>query len=757
MTGRPLDIAFFGHDALESTIVKRVRAFAGQGCRVTGFMFIRPREGIRSRLDCAMVHLGSTRDRSYLARLPHLAVGSARACRSREALRRADVFYARNLDMLLVAAVARFCCGSAAPLVYEVLDVQRPMLRPGPVGWALRLVERRLLGRCSLLVVSSPVFVSEYFAPIQRARPDWFLLENKVSAAPDEAPRGGAPRRPGPPWVVGWFGTLRCRRSFHTLCRLADEMGPAVEIRLAGRPSPTDLSRSEIEREVARRANMTYLGGYESPRDLPALYGPTHFAWCVDYIDDGANSDWLIPNRIYEGGLHGSLALARRATATGRVVEARGLGVVLDEPIETAASEALAGVTSADYEALSRRVARMPRATFVDEADTARLAAKLCALSARPRPHGGPRPAGGDAAEAPSAPDGRFGPITRVAVVIPFFQRDPGILSRALRSIAEQRFDRPVAVEVIVVDDASPCRPEPELDGLPAAPPVRIVRRSNGGPGAARNTGLDSLAQDVDAVAFLDSDDIWLPDHLQTALDMLGTDCDVYFCDHLRPDGVSSHFERAGEHTGDLLRAAEDRHRAECAAAPPVIGRSSDRHVISGAGAMSAFIEQYWAHTSCIVYRTAAMPAHRFDAALRSAGEDYLFALQLVGAARQVCFSRRIHVERGFGVNLYDSAADWDHPAALDLVFDNFRCFLRAAGGIPARGALAPLLRRRTRVVRTKFLYVLLRRAVLMREFDLRILFRACVEDRSLVLHVPRIVFVVCLKKALGMEVPELV
>ena len=44
-----------------------------------------------------------------------------------------------------------------------------------------------------------------------------------------------------------------------------------------------------------------------------------------------------------------------------------------------------------------------------------------------------------------------------IAVVIPYFQREPGILGKALNSIHSQLIPEGWSVEVIVVDDGSPC------------------------------------------------------------------------------------------------------------------------------------------------------------------------------------------------------------------------------------------------------------------------------------------------------------
>ncbi len=389
MTGSAFTIAFFGHDANESTILKRANAFLHQGCTVVGFMFRRDRVGLQSAAIFRNVELGSTRDRSYIRRLPLLMLGIWRAVRSPATLRGADVIYARNIDMLTVALAAKVLTGSRASVAYEVLDVQRPFLRQDLVGTIFRMAERFMLRYCALLVVSSPDFVDHYFAPVQGRRTGWILLENKVP--PAASSKLAAVEKPaGPPWVIGWYGTLRCRRSLSALCTLADTLGSDVQIRLGGRPSLEDLTVAEIEHVVAQRSGMQYIGAYRSPADLDAIYGSVHFSWCVDYIDAGSNSDWLIPNRIYEGGLLGAVALARRNTATGRLVERRGYGFAFDEPLEAGVVAFLRGLDAVSFKKAQSRLLAAPPDAFVDLRDSADLVAALRHLRDIPRP--GARP-----------------------------------------------------------------------------------------------------------------------------------------------------------------------------------------------------------------------------------------------------------------------------------------------------------------------------------------------------------------------------
>jgi glycosyltransferase involved in cell wall biosynthesis len=93
------------------------------------------------------------------------------------------------------------------------------------------------------------------------------------------------------------------------------------------------------------------------------------------------------------------------------------------------------------------------------------------------------------------------------SVVIPCYDSQR-FLEEALASVREQT--SPVR-EVIVVDDGSPSPilAPPDWDG----PPLRIVRTTNQKSAAARNHGLRLATGEL--VAFLDADDLWLPEKVE--------------------------------------------------------------------------------------------------------------------------------------------------------------------------------------------------------------------------------------------------
>jgi succinoglycan biosynthesis protein ExoL len=236
------------------------------------------------------------------------------------------------------------------------------MLSRGLAGMTLRRLEGLLLRDAHLLIVSSPAHVQAYFkrfhGALSQSGPRVLLLENKVFE-PGERPRPFT-RSPGPPWRIGWFGMLRCRRSFDTLRRLVASAPGLVEVLIAGRPS--DREFPDFERQVAHTPGFEFLGEYESP-DLERLYRGVHFSWAIDYFEAGANSEWLLPNRLYEGGRHGAVPIALGSAETGRWLAARNLGVVVRDPA-LELRQFFEHLDADAYRALEARTLEAPRSWF---------------------------------------------------------------------------------------------------------------------------------------------------------------------------------------------------------------------------------------------------------------------------------------------------------------------------------------------------------------------------------------------------------
>ena len=94
------------------------------------------------------------------------------------------------------------------------------------------------------------------------------------------------------------------------------------------------------------------------------------------------------------------------------------------------------------------------------------------------------------------------------SVIIPAYNAAHLIVD-ALSSVFAQTID---SYEIIVVNDGSHDTAQLERELEPYLADIIYVKRPNGGPGAARNSGI--VAAKGDYIAFLDSDDQWVPTHL---------------------------------------------------------------------------------------------------------------------------------------------------------------------------------------------------------------------------------------------------
>lgn len=101
----------------------------------------------------------------------------------------------------------------------------------------------------------------------------------------------------------------------------------------------------------------------------------------------------------------------------------------------------------------------------------------------------------------------------KISVIIPTYNRAKTVV-HALQSVLWQTHPK---VEIIVVDDGSDDETTTVLE--PFSDRILYLRQCRRGPSAARNAG--AAASSGEWLAFLDSDDLWLPWHLSEQLALL--------------------------------------------------------------------------------------------------------------------------------------------------------------------------------------------------------------------------------------------
>lgn len=221
-----------------------------------------------------------------------------------------------------------------------------------------------------------------------------------------------------------------------------------------------------------------------------------------------------------------------------------------------------------------------------------------------------------------------------VSIILPVHNRAV-LLARSVGSVLAQDFQD---FELIVVDDAS----VEDLQGVLATfddSRIRYLRRDeNGGPAAARNTGLAAARGRY--VAFQDSDDEWLQDKLSSqvaALDAAPAVCTGTVCGVLRLDNA-----RLSPHPADIGHWPAQLDFASVAAYP-------------------------FAYTqSWLVRREALLAAGRFDERLR-VWEDWDLMLRLSQLGPLHCLPRYLLISDKLSDSLTMNSPRWTDAVGVIL------------------------------------------------------------------------------------------
>ncbi|MCM8775444.1 MAG: glycosyltransferase [Candidatus Omnitrophica bacterium] len=129
--------------------------------------------------------------------------------------------------------------------------------------------------------------------------------------------------------------------------------------------------------------------------------------------------------------------------------------------------------------------------------------------------------------------------MTRVSIIIPTYNRKH-LVSDAIESVLAQTYKD---YEIIVVDDGSTDGTE-EMIRSKYGDRLHYIRQTNQGISAARNAGIRSAKGDF--IAFLDSDDMWLPEKLEKQI--------TYLDQHSNLGFLCTRFKAYSIHNKDAVR-----------------------------------------------------------------------------------------------------------------------------------------------------------------------------------------------------------
>lgn len=330
---------------------------------------------------CPIGFLGAVPNRRYVKR----SVAMLRTLpRVRAAMRRSDLVYAFNQDMVLMALAA----GAALnrPIVLETGDVREIQVAGGMRGAAFRALDRLLTDSSRLLVLTSGGYLAYYRRWLGATIPH-LIIENKADAPFAAAVRARGPAPPvrtpraGRPLRIGCFGLFRDEWPLLMLDALTRSNPDRFSVLLAGEPhAPIDAE--EFQRRVESNPAVEFRGAYRHPDDLSALHDD------VDVVVAGnapkTPHDWSLTNRLYDACCFGKPLIVRAGAGDAAVVRRHDVGLIVGAGKVDDATAEITAVPAARWESWRANAASLPPEVYSITTEVSALKAALVGLVQRP-------------------------------------------------------------------------------------------------------------------------------------------------------------------------------------------------------------------------------------------------------------------------------------------------------------------------------------------------------------------------------------
>ncbi len=300
---------------------KRMEALTTLNLDIEVLAFERPYYPGKPKIN--YISLGSISHNNYLKRILPFLKALPKIWRH---ARKTDVVYCFGLDMLLLAWLVKMLLGKPVTLLYEVGDIREVLLGTKLKSKLARALETFLVKRIDRLILTSEAYYEHFYKGILKLSVAYQVIENKLELGFIEK-QALLP----PSYRLGYFGVLRCPRSWEIMNQLA-KGGMSIYIRGFPR-SPLTLNEDNLSSAADNQENLSYGGTYLAPDELTSIYEQVELVWaCYPFEENRpvANWKWARTNRFYESCFFKKAMICQAGTEDARVVEALNIGLAVD-------------------------------------------------------------------------------------------------------------------------------------------------------------------------------------------------------------------------------------------------------------------------------------------------------------------------------------------------------------------------------------------------------------------------------------------
>src|SRR5690606_5770935 len=270
-----------------------------------------------------------------------------------------DVIYNFTLDTLLISRFALLF--KSKKWIYQIQDIRTIYFGSSIKSRLARFLEAIFIKKIDLLVVSSEDYYTDYYR-------DYGIKKDKVRVIENKLVRGSvsplfSPFESKTSIQIGYFGVMRCQRSWEILKNFAKANSNKFGLFLRGKP----VAIPNLENEIANLNNIVYGGSYRSPDDLNDLYNKVDIVWaCYPYSENRSIGNWKLARtiRFYEACAFGRPIIVQKGTPQGQDVLKYEIGLVVDMENIEQCQAALSSITPERILMWKENISNLPSSVY---------------------------------------------------------------------------------------------------------------------------------------------------------------------------------------------------------------------------------------------------------------------------------------------------------------------------------------------------------------------------------------------------------
>lgn len=319
----PIKILFFTTALEHTTYRKTAKMLQKEGASIRLIGFTRNNFPISEMDSLSTRNLGVISHGNYFSRIFRLL--NLLLILRKEA-KDYPVIYNFTIDTLLISKLS--LSFKKKMWIYQIQDIRPIYFGNSLKSRIMRALEKWLMRHVDFVVVSSKNYYENYFQPLYGLDKSKIeIIENKLifgSISPSFLERSSENKK----ITIGYFGVLRCERSWQILKHAATTNEKKLNVFLRGKP----IAIPNLENQIEDSNNIRYEGPYKSPDDLNELYNQVDVVWAAYPYNKSKDGNWKYARtiRFYEALAFKKPVIVQKGTPQAKDVEENGIGLVVD-------------------------------------------------------------------------------------------------------------------------------------------------------------------------------------------------------------------------------------------------------------------------------------------------------------------------------------------------------------------------------------------------------------------------------------------